>query len=604
MQIVFNDGQQNAGQSSSRVIIQASERYLIINVSGFIKGLKSNQLKRIEKLASRRVSPDQIVSPELAKQMSELSNETGRQIGVLINRKGQVDYVMVGDAKKIEMPDFGRARVSQDRFRGLRCVHTHLNGEKLTNDDLTDLALLRLDLMAIIQVDRRNGLPGDVHAAHLVPAQPSSPESITLPYEFLKPAPPSLLDVDFNEMIVSLEDEMARVRLSSEKTKGQGKDRVILVGVTTGALSDAEDSMNELEELALSADTIVLDKIIQRRPSIDPRTVLGKGKLEDLLIRAMRTGADMLVFDAELSPAQVRSISEATDLKVIDRPQLILDIFAQRAQSREGKLQVELAQLKYMLPRLAQGANVAFSRLAGGIGGRGPGETKLETDRRRVRNRIAQLEEQVDALGRQRQEQRKRRLEKRLPIISLVGYTNAGKSTLLNALTNSEVYAEQKMFATLDPTSRRLRLPIDQEVIINDTVGFIRDLPDTLVAAFRATLEEIADSDLILHVVDSSNPRCLEQLSSVNKILGELRLSDIKTVIVLNKTDLLEPNEAKILEDRIRLDNAMTTVSVSAVQGSTSLKRLIEVIGETVEISTLPAELECEITEDSLDQTV
>jgi len=604
MQIVFNDGQQNAGQSSSRVIIQASERYLIINVSGFIKGLKSNQLKRIEKLASRRVSPDQIVSPELAKQMSELSNETGRQIGVLINRKGQVDYVMVGDAKKIEMPDFGRARVSQDRFRGLRCVHTHLNGEKLTNDDLTDLALLRLDLMAIIQVDRRNGLPGDVHAAHLVPAQPSSPESITLPYEFLKPAPPSLLDVDFNEMIVSLEDEMARVRLSSEKTKGQGKDRVILVGVTTGALSDAEDSMNELEELALSADTIVLDKIIQRRPSIDPRTVLGKGKLEDLLIRAMRTGADMLVFDAELSPAQVRSISEATDLKVIDRPQLILDIFAQRAQSREGKLQVELAQLKYMLPRLAQGANVAFSRLAGGIGGRGPGETKLETDRRRVRNRIAQLEEQVDALGRQRQERRKRRLEKRLPIISLVGYTNAGKSTLLNALTNSEVYAEQKMFATLDPTSRRLRLPIDQEVIINDTVGFIRDLPDTLVAAFRATLEEIADSDLILHVVDSSNPRCLEQLSSVNKILGELRLSDIKTVIVLNKTDLLEPNEAKILEDRIRLDNAMTTVSVSAVQGSTSLKRLIEVIGETVEISTLPAELECEITEDSLDQTV
>lgn len=550
------------------------------------------------------MSPDQIVSPELAKQMSELSHETGRQIGVLLNRKGQVDYVMVGDAKRIEMPDFGRARVSQDRFRGLRCIHTHLNGEKLTNDDLTDLALLRLDLMAIIQVDRRNGLPGEVHAAHLVPAQPSSPESITLPYEFLKPSPPSLLDVDFNEMITSLEDEMARVRLSSEKTKGQGKDRVILVGVTTGALSDAEDSMLELEELALSADTIVLDKIIQRRPNIDPRTVLGKGKLEDLLIRAMRTGADMLVFDAELSPAQVRSISEATDLKVIDRPQLILDIFAQRAQSREGKLQVELAQLKYMLPRLAQGANVAFSRLAGGIGGRGPGETKLETDRRRVRDRIAQLEKQVDALGHQRQERRKRRLEKRLPIISLVGYTNVGKSTLLNALTNSDVYAEQKMFATLDPTSRRLRLPIDQEVIINDTVGFIRDLPDTLVAAFRATLEEISDSDLILHVVDSSNPRCLEQIISVNKILGELKLLDIRTVIVLNKTDLLGAGEASLLEDRIGLDNAMTSVSVSAVQGSTSLKRLIEVIGETIEISLVPGELADILTEDSLDQTV
>jgi len=539
--------------------------------------------------------------------MSELSNETGRQIGVLINRKGQVDYVMVGDAKKIEMPDFGRARVSQDRFRGLRCVHTHLNGEKLTNDDLTDLALLRLDLMAIIQVDRRNGLPGDVHAAHLIPAQPQSSttdESITLPYEFLKPAPPSLLDVDFSELIASLEDEMARVRLSSEKTKGRGKDRVILVGVTTGAVADADDSMSELEELALSADTVVLDKIIQRRPNIDPRTLLGKGKLEELLIRAMRTGADMLVFDAELSPAQVRSISEATDLKVIDRPQLILDIFAQRAQSREGKLQVELAQLKYMLPRLAQGANAAFSRLAGGIGGRGPGETKLETDRRRVRDRIAQLEKQVDALGRQRQERRKRRLEKRLPIISLVGYTNAGKSTLLNALTNSAVYAEQKMFATLDPTSRRLRLPIEQEVIINDTVGFIRDLPETLVAAFRATLEEISDSDLILHVVDSSNPRCMEQISSVETILAELKLSDIPTVLVLNKSDLLKDGESQLLEHRTGLDNGIATVSVSAIKGNASLKRLIDVIGETVELATVPGSDGTETMEDSLGQTV
>jgi GTPase len=538
--------------------------------------------------------------------MSELSNETGRQIGVLINRKGQVDYVMVGDAKKIEMPDFGRARVSQDRFRGLRCVHTHLNGEKLTQDDLTDLALLRLDLMAIVQVDRRTGLPGDVHSAHLVPASPQSvlaEESPTLPYEFLKPAPPSLLDVDFSELIVSLEDEMARVRLSSEKTKSHGKDRVILVGVTTGPLADAEDSMSELEELALSADTVVLDKIIQRRPNIDPRTVLGKGKLEELLIRAMRTGADMLVFDAELSPAQVRSISEATELKVIDRPQLILDIFAQRAQSREGKLQVELAQLKYMLPRLAQGANAAFSRLAGGIGGRGPGETKLETDRRRVRDRIGQLEKQVDALGRQRQERRKRRLEKRLPIISLVGYTNAGKSTLLNALTQSEVYAEKKMFATLDPTSRRLRLPIDQEVIINDTVGFIRDLPETLVAAFRATLEEISDSDLILHVVDASNPRSMDQIISVETILGELKLSDIKTIVVLNKSDLLNEEESRLLAERVYIDNGMTTVSVSALQNA-SLKRLIDVIGETVELTTIPGDEAEETLGDSVGQSV
>ena len=259
----------------------------------------------------------------------------------------------------------------------------------------------------------------------------------------------------------------------------------------------------------------------------------------------MRLGADMLIFDRELSPAQVRVLSEATELKVIDRPQLILDIFAQRAQSREGKLQVELAQLKYLLPRLVVGQNSAFSRLAGGIGGRGPGETKLETDRRRVRDRIAQLERQVDDLGRQRQERRKNRVQKHLPIISLVGYTNAGKSTLLNALTQSNVYAERKMFATLDPTSRRLRLPYDQEVIINDTVGFIRDLPEALVSAFRATLEEIADSDLLIHVVDAANPRVMQQIASVNKILHDLEYERIPQIVVLNKSDLLDEDAAR-----------------------------------------------------------
>ncbi len=277
-----------------------------------------------------------------------------------------------------------------------------------------------------------------------------------------------------------------------------------------------------MEELALSADVLVLDKLIQRRNHIHPKTVLGSGKLNELLIRAMQLGVDLIVFDRELTPAQVRSLSEATDLKVIDRPQLILDIFAQRAQSREGKLQVELAQLKYLLPRLITGQNSAFSRLAGGIGGRGPGETKLETDRRRVRTKITNLRKQVKNLSRQRQERRKGRIQKDIPIITLVGYTNAGKSTLLNTLTDSKVYAVKKMFATLDPTARRLRLPYEQEVIVNDTVGFIRDLPETLVAAFRATLEEISDSNLLVHVVDASNPRAMQQIESVDKILSEL----------------------------------------------------------------------------------
>ncbi|MEP6903897.1 MAG: GTPase HflX, partial [Actinomycetota bacterium] len=399
----------------------------ISNIHGFTQGLKHNQLRRIERLGTRRVAPEQIVSPELARQLSEISHETGRQIGVLINRKGQVEYVMVGYAKKIEMPDFGRARVSAERFRGLRCVHTHLNGEKLTQDDLTDLALLRLDLMSIVQVNDKTGLPDLVYSAHLVPstAEKLESESQSLPYEFLEPNFPSQLDTDFIGLINSLENEMARSRQTA-RNRQTNRDRVILVGVTTGYLSEAEESMIELEELTLSADAIVLDKIIQRRPKIDPRTVLGRGKLEELLVRSMRLGADLIVFDTELSPSQVRSISEITDLKVIDRPQLILDIFAQRAQSREGKLQVELAQLKYLLPRLAQGQNPAFSRLAGGIGGRGPGETKLETDRRRVRDKITHLEKQVENLRKQRQQRRKERMRRDLPIISLVGYTNAG----------------------------------------------------------------------------------------------------------------------------------------------------------------------------------
>lgn len=508
-------------------------------------------------------------------------------MGILLNRKGQVEYVMVGTAKQIEMPDFGRARVSADRFRGLRCVHTHLLGEKLTQDDLTDLALLRLDLMSIIQVDKSTGLPGLVYSAHLLPENRerngndiASNGSAAIngnadhSYEFLEPQIPSHLDVDFTSLINSLEDEMARVRHVG-RGKIPGRDRAILIGVTTGSVDDAEESLAELDELATSADVVVLDKVIQRRPQIDPKTVLGRGKLDDLLIRSMRLGADLIIFDTELSPTQVRSLSEATDLKVIDRPQLILDIFAQRAQSREGKLQVELAQLKYLLPRLVVGQDSAFSRLAGGIGGRGPGETKLETDRRRVRDRISQLEKQVDRLGQQRHERRKTRVQKHLPIISLVGYTNAGKSTLLNALTQSDVYAERKMFATLDPTSRRLRLPYEQEVIINDTVGFIRDLPETLVSAFRATLEEISDSDLLVHVVDASNSRLFQQIESVNKILADLDLNSIPQIVVLNKSDLVDPADLAQIEQQISLDKPVECVSISAIRRE-SLRPLVE----------------------------
>jgi GTP-binding protein HflX len=545
------------------------------SLHGNTQGLKPNQLRRIEKLYQRRIPPHQIVTPEFARQISELSHETRRQIGVLIDRKGYVEFVIVGDARQIELPDFKRVRVAGDRFRGLRCVHTHLRGEELTRDDLTDLALLRLDLMAAIDVDEQTGLPGVVRSAHLLPSTPESPNGGSKHFAFLDPAVASQLDVDFLGLIEALESEMARNRRTSHKASAA--DSAILVNVSISARDDAEDSMAELRELAQSAGVVVLDEMIQRRSTIDPRTVLGKGKLVELLIGAMQVGADAIIFDRELQPAQVRSISEATDLKVIDRSQLILDIFAQRAQSHEGKIQVELAQLKYILPRLVVGQNSAFSRLAGGIGGRGPGETKLETDRRRVRDRIHRLEVELASQRKRREQRRKERLRHQVPTISIVGYTNAGKSTLLNALTSSHVLAESRMFATLDPTTRRLRLPREQEVIINDTVGFIRDLPPDLLAAFRSTLEEIAGSRLLIHVVDAANPRWQQQIASVDRILTELEFEKIPRLLVFNKVDLVDEESLRGMKRLAGCGNAVDCIAISALRTQTLLPMLEQI---------------------------
>jgi GTP-binding protein HflX len=527
----------------------------------------------------RRIVSHQIVTPEFARQLAELSHETRRQIGALVDRGGHVEYVMVGDNRRIELPDFKRVRVAVDRFRGLRCLHTHLRGEGLTQDDLTDLALLRLDLMVAIDVNPNDGLPGLVSAAHLLPmaAVDLQTENSQTPYAFLSPKMASQLDVDFIALIESLEQEMARNRRVSRQDGF--KDRTILVGVATGPVADAEESMAELAELASSAGIVVQDKVIQRRQAIDPRTVLGRGKLDELLIRSLQLGADMLVFDRELTPAQVRSLSEATDLKIIDRSQLILDIFAQRDQSSEGKIQVELAQLKYLLPRLIAGQDSAFSRLAGGIGGRGPGETKLEMDRRRVRDRINRLEKEIETQRLRRHERRKVRTRNQLPVVSLVGYTNAGKSTLLNALTNSDVRAEQRMFATLDPTSRRLRLPREQEIIINDTVGFIRDLPPGLLSAFRATLEEIGDSSLLIHVVDIANPRWPQQIQSVEKILQELHIAQIPSILTLNKADLVEVETLQAISRQLTQGGTREVVSITATDRKT-LPPLLNKVGQ------------------------
>ena len=520
------------------------------DVFGNTLGLKPGQLQALQRTYRRRVDASQVVSPELARHLTEVSRETNRQVGVLLDRKGDVQWVIVGDAGRLDLPDVGRARAGSHRLRGLRLVHTHLRGEPLSRDDHTDLALLRLDLVAALEV-LADGLPGRVHLAHLLPENPQGAL-------WKDEVAPSVHDLRYDaaEGALALEDEFAR---SSAARRTGGRERAILVGVGGRARdrAAAETSIEELRELARTAGVEVVDVTLQMRRDPDPRTLIGKGKLEDILLRSMQLMADVIIFDADLSPSQAIHIGEATSLKILDRTQLILDIFAQRAQSADGKLQVELAQLQYLYPRLV-GRDDSLSRLAGGIGGRGPGETKLEIDRRRVRDRITQLERRIEALSADRQVRRKRRNARGLPVVSIVGYTNAGKSTLLNALTDSSVIAEDKLFATLDPTSRRLRFPRDREVIITDTVGFIRDLPADLVTAFRATLEELGDADVLLHVADASDPHLDEHVAAVEAILGELGLKETPRLLVLNKIDRLAPGEGE------RLAHARDGVAISA----------------------------------------
>ncbi len=468
--------------------------------------------------------------------MARLSFECGRQLGLLLSRDGSVEMIIVGGPRAIFIPELPKSRSGRWRLRGLRLVHTHLQEEGLTQDDLMDLVFLRLDCVAAVRVDQHGGAT-QLEVAHLMP----SAHEVGNGWHILPLIPCHDPDrLDFQELIQSLEDELERSRMAlPASSRG---DRAILVSVTNAGREEAEASMDELVELAHTSGITAVDTIIQRPRVINPKYLIGKGKLSEIVLRALQLGVDLLIFDQELNPSQVRSLTDNTELRVIDRTQLILDIFAQRARSSEGKIQVEMAQLKYLLPRLGM-KDDALSRLTGGIGTRGPGETKLEINRRRIRDRISQLENELRQVKKNRAQRRSRRVRKEMPIISIVGYTNAGKSTLLNTLTQSGVFVENKLFATLDPTSRRLRFPRDFEVIISDTVGFIRDLPRDLVDAFAATLEELDDADLLLHVVDVSNRRFEEQMESVERILDELELHQKPRILVLNKKDRVEPEE-------------------------------------------------------------
>lgn len=520
-------------------------------IEGKTSGLKASQIKALERIYRRKLPANEMITGELARYLTELSHELKRQLGLIIDRSGSIQYVIVGDDREILIPDLSRYALGRSGLRGLRCVHTHLKQEPLSRDDLTDLELLRLDVMAVIGVGE-DGLPSQFFYAHLLPTkQKSQIETVEL-RDFHR------LDLDFSTFIHALDQEMERVAAETIDL-ADGRERALLISVGQASRQKVEDSMAELDELARTANLVVIDQVIQRPRKFNPRFLVGEGKLQEIIIRALQQRATLLVFDQDLTPNQIRSISEITEMKVIDRSQLILDIFAKRAQSRDGKVQVELAQLRYILPRLS-GKGTAMSRLMGGIGGRGPGETKLETDRRRIRDKIRRLEKQLDSLGRGRVQRRQKRIRAGLPIVSIVGYTNAGKSTLLNALTQSDVLTENLLFATLDTATRRLRFPLDREVIITDTVGFIRDLPPSLIGAFKATLEELEDADLLLHLVDLSNPRFDEQIKSVDKILDDLDLGTQQRLLVFNKIDQVSA------EDLPHICRRYEAVSVSALK--------------------------------------
>ncbi|WP_244594471.1 GTPase HflX [Leptospira ryugenii] len=484
-------------------------------------------------------------------------------MGVLIDRSGYVTHLIVGNDQSIEIPHLDRVRVAQSRLRGLRLFHIHLKEDPLNQEDLMDLVLNRFDSITAAIVDS-SGIPKYYYTAFINP----DPESET-PWLLGEKVFPGQLKEGYSEELFSLESEFTKK--NSNFKNAQLTNRAFLVGVyePRKMKRSPEHSMSELKELCKTAGIHVVDTYIQKK-SADPSTVVGKGKLQEIILKSVHKDIELLIFDLELAPAQAKKISDASDLKIIDRTQLILDIFSKNAKSRDGKLQVELAQLKYLKNRLSE-LDDNMSRLTGGIGGRGPGETKLEIGKRRVEDKITRLENELDALRKRRELNRKARAKNEVPIVAIVGYTNAGKSTLLNALTNSTVIAEDKLFATLDPTTRRIRFPKEREIIISDTVGFIHDLPPDLSLAFKATLEELGDADLLLHVVDISNQNYKEQMEAVDGILNSLNLNEIPRLVIYNKVDSISEEFKESLRE-----NEEILVSAATKEGLLELLEMIE----------------------------
>ncbi len=524
------------------------------DVQGNVSGIRKSTLEILESLYKIEVPPGEAVSAELAEVMARLTAQLGREIAVYLNRRGQVVSVAVGDTRTVALPETAGRRAAH-RLSGIRCIHTHPTGDsELSALDLTSLKEMRFDLMAALGVDAEAAV-SQVSFAYV---SGWSGEEET----FVDTVGPLSIDdfiaMDLTYLTVQLDRSLEERGKSVSLAE---KELAILVGVERQSGWDIADSLEELAQLAETAGAVVVDRLWQKRDRPDAALFVGRGKVQEIAAARQEKGANLIIFDDELSPAQQRNLEQHLGTKVLDRTALILDIFAQRARTHEGKLQVELAQLKYNLPRLG-GQGLVLSRLGGGIGTRGPGETKLEVDRRRIRDRIADIEREIALFRRHRDLHRQRRQAARVPGVALVGYTNAGKSTLLNALTAADVLAEDKLFATLDPTTRKITLPGGQEALLTDTVGFIQKLPHQLVAAFRATLEEVVQADLLLHVIDASHPRHQEQSDAVFRVLGELGAADKPVIPVYNKSDRLDNPHLKE-----RLLRNPDSVAISALNG-------------------------------------
>ncbi len=465
--------------------------------------------------------------------VAKLSSELARQIGLLIDRKGKITHVIAGNDHQIVIPNLGQRRVAGKRLAGFRCIHTHLKGEPVTRDDLNDLLLLRLDAMAAIDV-RPDGTAGKLHLAHI---EAGEEDRYTMHGGLTHPRAEEL----YQGLIEQVERDLEKTVIAK---KVETEQSALLIHVSDKPKLQMDVSLDELAELARSAGITVAGRVTQRRDVPDPKFLMGHGKMQEFMIKALSLGVDMVIFDTELTPAQIKAISDFTDLEVVDRTQLILGIFEKRATSRDGKVRIQLAQMKYLLPRLGAKES-ALSRIRGGIGLRGPGETTAETQRRHLQGRIAQFEKELENLKNRRIQKRKKRSRSEVKTVSILGYTNAGKSTLLNRLTGSDLMVKDLLFSTLDPATRRLWLPNGKEMVISDTVGLIRNMPESLRGVFRATLEELAESDLLINLADISNPELDAHLKVTEEIVEDIGLMEIPLITVFNKIEVVDAEQAQ-----------------------------------------------------------